>query len=270
VNVGAIQEAIRSSLCADVKVIEQEDGLLLVSTPFAFSDGDAYSIYLQGLQTGGLRITDLGGTLMHLSYENNIGKLREGTRGKVFRQIVSELDLQEDDGEFFIDSPADRLGANIFHFGQAITRFHDLSFLNRIRVESTFYDDLGEKLAKHVDRSSIREHHLVPGLEDAANYPVDFLVERGARPLYLFGVPTREKAMLTTIILQHLNAADLDFVSMVVFQNSADIPAKDLSRLMNAANDMVSSLEATKSSGGNCGCFAKRNSLGPATCQGTR
>ncbi len=50
--------------------------------------------------------------------------------------------------------------------------------------------------------------------------------------------------MLTTIILQHLNAAKLDFASIVVFQNSADIPSKDLGCLMNAANDMVSSLDA--------------------------
>jgi hypothetical protein len=32
---------------------------------------------------------------------------------------------------------------------------------------------------------------------------------------------------------------------MVVFQHSTDIPAKDISRLMNAANDMISSLDAT-------------------------
>jgi hypothetical protein len=243
-NVAEIQEAIRSSLCADVTVVEQEDDLLLVSTPFTFSDGDAYPIYLQCMQTGGFRITDLGGTLMHLSYEHNIDKLREGTRGKIFRQIVSELDLQEEDGEFFIDGPTDRLGTNLFRFAQAITRLHDLSTLNRVRVENTFYDDLREKLADHFASSSVREHYQVPGLKDAASYPIDFFIERETRPLYLFGVPTREKAMLTTIILQHLNAAKLDFVSMVVFQNSADIPSKDLGRLMNAANDMVSSLDA--------------------------
>jgi hypothetical protein len=243
-NVEAIQQTICSSLCADVKIVQQGDDLLCVSTPFAFSDGDSYSIYLQGLQTGGFRITDIGGTLMHLSYDNDIGKLREGTRGKVFRQIISELDLSEDDGEFYIDSPADRLGANIFRFGQAITRIHDLTFLNRVRVESTFYEDLREKLTAHVDAQSIHENYLVPGLESAANYPVDFFIEGLARPLYLFGVPTREKAMLTTIILQHLNAAHLDFRSMVVFQNAADMPPKDVSRLMNAANDMISSLDA--------------------------
>jgi len=243
-NLEAIQQTICSSLCADVKIVEQGEGLLYVSTPFAFSDGDSYSIYLQSLQTGGFRITDIGGTLMHLSYDNDVGKLREGTRGKVFRQIVSELDLSEDDGEFFIDSPADKLGANIFRFGQAITRIHDLTFLNRVRVESTFYEDLRQKLVAHVDPQLIHENYLVPGLESAANYPVDFFIEGQAQPLYLFGVPTREKAMLTTIILQHLNAAHLDFRSMVVFQNAADMPSKDITRLMNAANDMISSLDA--------------------------
>jgi len=73
---------------------------------------------------------------------------------------------------------------------------------------------------------------------------VDFYLEGFTRPLYLFGVAIREKAMLTTIILQHLNAAKLDFRSMVVFQNSAEMPAREISRLMSAANDMISSLDA--------------------------
>jgi hypothetical protein len=243
-NVEAIQKAICASLCADIKVAQQEDGLLCVSTPFAFGDGDAYAIYLEALPTGGFRVTDLGGTLMHLSYDNDLARLREGTRGKVFRQIVAELDLLEDDGEFFMDTPADRLGVTIFRFGQALTRIHDLNFLNQARTKSTFYEDLRQKLGAYVQTASIHEHYLVPGLAEAANYPVDFYVEGFAQPLYLFGVPTKEKAMLTTIILQHLNAVKRDFRSMVVFQNSAEMPARDVSRLMNAANEMISSLDA--------------------------
>lgn len=244
VNVDAIQKAICASLCADVRVVPQEEDLLYVVTPFTFGDGDTYAIYLQTLPAGGFRITDLGGTLMRLSYDNDLAKLKDGTRGRVFRQIVAELGLQEDNGEFYLDSPADQLGASIFRFGQAITRVHDLTFLNQVRVKSTFYDDLKRKLGAYVHVDSIHEHYLVPGLVDAANYPVDFYLEGFARPLYLFGVATREKAMLTTIILQHLNAAKLDFRSMVVFQNSAEMPARDISRLMNAANDMISSLDA--------------------------
>lgn len=244
-NVETIEKAICSSLCADVKITSQGDGLLHVSTPFSFADGDSYSIYLQPLDTGGFRITDLGGTLMHLSYDNEISKFREGTRGRVFSQILAELDLSDDDGEFFIDTSADRIGAAIFKFGQALTRIHDLTFLNRVRVESTFYEDLRQKLAERIDPGRIIEGYIIPGLENSANYPVDFCITGARQPLYLFGVPTADKARLATIILQHLNVSSLDFHSMVVFQNSTDIPAKDLSRLMNAANDMISSLDAT-------------------------
>ena len=64
---------------------------------------------------------------MHLSYDNKVSKLREGTRGRVFRQILADAGLQEDDGEFYLNIPADRVGANIFRFGQAMTRIHDLA-----------------------------------------------------------------------------------------------------------------------------------------------
>lgn len=243
-NLETIEKTICSSLCADVKVISQGDDLLYVSTPFSFSDGDSYSVYLQPLQTGGFRITDLGGTLMHLSYDNDISKLREGTRGKVLRQILAETELKEDEGEFYLDTPADQLGASIFRFGQAVTRIHDLTFLNKARAESTFFDDLRERIYSIVDKDMVHEGYLVPGLPNSANYPVDFFIEGHEKPLYLFGVSGRDKAMLTTIVLQHLNASNLDFRSMVVFKDFADLPRKDFSRLMNAANDMVSSLDA--------------------------
>lgn len=74
-----------------------DDGLLYVSTPFFFPDGDAYSIYLAPLPTGGFRVTDMGNTLMSLSYENDISKLRDGTRAKVFSQIMSGRDLADED-----------------------------------------------------------------------------------------------------------------------------------------------------------------------------
>ena len=59
---------------------------------------------------------------------------------------------------------------------------------------------------------------------NASNYPVDYFIEGSAQPLYLFGVPNRDKARLATIVLQHLNSANLDFNSMVVFQNATTFP----------------------------------------------
>ena len=239
-----LQSLLCKAMCADVVVDVASDDLWRVTTPFVFPDGDGYSLYLKQLPSGGWRVGDLGSTLMHLSYENDIGKFREGSRGRLFAQILADSELSEDDGEFFIDTPAEALGVGVFRFGQAMTRLHDLTFLNRLRVESTFYEDLREALKSTVDETRLHEGHVVAGVPKAADYPVDYYIEGGAQPLYLFGVPNRDKARLATIILQHLIGADVEFNSMIVFQNSAEIPPRDLSRLMNAANDMVDSLDA--------------------------
>lgn len=243
-NTQQLQNLLCESLCAQANVSETRQGLWRVDTPFTFPDGDAYSLYVQQLPSGGVRISDMGSTLMHLSYENDIDKFREGSRGRLFHQILAESAIDESDGEFYVEAPISELGHGVFRFGQTLTRIHDLTFLNRLRVESTFYEDLRETLKTIVDVERLHEGHVVEGVPNAADYPVDYYIEGGAQPLYLFGVPSGDKARLATIVLQHLTAANFDFNSMVIFQNSSDIPGRDLSRLMNAANDMVASLDA--------------------------
>lgn len=243
-NASELELILCRSLCGQAQVRATEDGLWQVTTPFAYPDGDAYSLYVRQLPTGGLRVTDAGLTLMHLSYDNDLDKIREGTRGRLLQQILAESDLSEEDGEFYIEGSADQLGLNVFRFGQALTRVHDLTFLNRARSESTFYEDLREVLRELVGDERLREAYAVPDVPRASEYPVDFFVSGGQTPLYLFGVPSRDKARMATIILQHLIASSSDFNSMIVFQNMADLPRPDVSRLTNAANDQVDSLDA--------------------------
>ena len=244
-NATDMQAKLCHALCGSVKVRARGDALWQVDTPWTFPDGDGYSIYVSQAPTGGFRISDQGLTMMRLSYENDIGKLREGTRGRLLTQVLADAGLFEDDGEFYLESTTEDLGASVMRIGQALTRVHDLTFLNRLRVESTFYEDLREKLQTVVGVERLTEGYVVPGVANARDYPVDYFVSGGAAPLYLFGVPNRDKARLATIILQHLTRAGLDFDSMVVFQNAADLHRADLGRLMNAANDMIDSLEAT-------------------------
>lgn len=239
-----LQKMLCKALCAQASVTPVREGFWRVATPFNFPDGDAYTLYLQQVPSGGLRISDAGSTLMHLSYENDVDKLREGTRGRLMQQVLAESDLAEEDGEFYVDFAVEDLGRSIFKFGQALTRIHDLTFLNRLRAESTFYEDLRETLKTLVGAERLHENYVVPNVPRASEYPVDFFIEGEREPLYLFGVPNRDKARLATIILQHLIGADRDFNSMIVFQNMADLPRADVSRLTNAANDQVDSLDA--------------------------
>jgi hypothetical protein len=78
-------------LCAEVNVRQKNDTLLSIETPFFFADGDPYQIYIKELAGGLIRLTDMGHTMMHLSYENDLEKLREGTRGKLFEQMMTQV-----------------------------------------------------------------------------------------------------------------------------------------------------------------------------------
>jgi len=239
-----LQFILCESLCGQATVTSSHDEQWQVATPFSFPDGDAFSFFVTQTASGGVRVSDAGLTLMHLSYDNDIDKFRDGTRGRILQQILTESDVHEEEGEFFVEGRAADIGQLVFRFGQALTRVHDLTFLNRLRSESTFYEDLRETLRELVGEDRLAESYVVPDVPRANEYPVDYFVSGGESPLYVFGVPNRDKARLATIILQHLIAAGRDFNSMIVFQNMAELPRADVSRLTNAANDQVDSLDA--------------------------
>lgn len=248
-NTELLKKTICSSLCADVELVPRDDGYLFVITPFAFDDGDHYSLYLKPGPSG-VRVTDRGTTLMHLSYANDLKKFRDGTRGALLQQIVQSSGLQEDDGEFFMDVSGEDLGPAIVRFGQGLTRVHDLTFLNRVRVQSTFYEDLKDEVEAIVGPDQVRENFLVPDVPQGESYPVDLFVPGERGPLFIFGVPDQGKARLATIVIQYLRhhlqgRKDFGrFKSMVVFQDQSTIPHLDRSRLLNAASSVVDTLQA--------------------------
>ena len=244
IDLNKLQAQLCNMLCAEVKLIERKSGLTLVETPFYFSDGDPYQIYLKEMPGGILRMTDMGHTLMHLSYENEINKFREGTRGKIFEQIKAEHDLQEDSGEFFIDTTIEKLTFTLFKMGQALTKLNDLTFLNRVRAESTFYDDLNEQLLRIISEEKIQTDFYYSGIENPQDYPIDYKLEGKYSPLFVFGIPNRDKARLTTIVLERLLRAHADFESLLIFSDQQAIPKSDLARLSNVGGEMIASLDA--------------------------
>ncbi|MEQ1933644.1 MAG: DUF1828 domain-containing protein [Fimbriimonadaceae bacterium] len=80
-----LEDRLCKTLCGHVRLRKTRQGLLQVVTPFAFTDGDRFQLYLEETSAGGVRLTDFGHTLMHLSYENDLSKFREGTRGEAAR-----------------------------------------------------------------------------------------------------------------------------------------------------------------------------------------
>lgn len=239
-----LQVSLCESLCSEVKLRPKDGNLVFVDTPFSFPDGDAFQIYLKEMSNGVLRLTDMGHTFMHLSYENDIDKFRLGTRGNIFQGILSEFFVEESGGEFFIDTNVSQMPISIFRLGQALTKINDLTFLNRARAESTFYEDLKESIEKVVPAEKIWPDFIYGDMEYASDYPIDYRIEGIHAPLFLFGVPGRDKAKLTTIVLERLLRAKADFDSLIVFSDQASLPRADVARLSNTGGEMIASLDA--------------------------
>jgi len=245
-DLSLLKERLCKTLCGEVQIRKTRQGYLQIVTPFAFTDGDTFQLYLEETPAGGVRLTDYGHTLMHLSYENDLDKFRDGTRGKLLAQVLATSGLQDEQGKLVLDSSLDNLGTNVLQFGQALTRIYDLTFLNRARVANTFYEDMKEVLYGLVSPEKIRPNYTVPDQADADSYPIDYRIEGKRDQVFLFGIASRDKARLTTIILEHWLRSHINFDSLLIFQDQQEIPRPDLARLSNVGGEMVASLDASE------------------------
>lgn len=239
-----LQESLCRAMCSEVRVLPKNKDVAIIRTPFTFPDGDPYQIYLKELPGGLLRVSDMGHTLNHLSYENDTSKFRKGTRGRLFDQIMAESMIAEMDGEFYVDTEPDSLAPAIFRLSHALIKLNDITFLNRARAESTFYEDLRENLLRVVPADKIQEDYVYDNMDNAGDYPIDYRVEGKHAPLFVFGVPNKDKARLATIVLERLKRANADFDSLLIFADQGSIPRQDLARLSNVGGEMIASLDA--------------------------
>ena len=114
----ALRQLLCQRLCEEVRVQERPDGALMLRTNFQFPDGDRYPIHLCQSPAGGLRLSDRGHTLMHVSYEHDLDGFLEGTRGMALERIINEAGLcwDGDGGGLCLDTAPERLPEALFTF----------------------------------------------------------------------------------------------------------------------------------------------------------
>lgn len=244
-DVEKLQRVLCENLCNDVQLVHRPDGALMLRTDFEFPDGDRFPIHVLESTAGSVRLSDQGHTLMHISYDHDIDVFLQGVRGQILESIVSESSIDMEGGVLYLDCPLNRLPEALFRFGQTLTRVYDLVFLSRSRVRSTFYDDLTNLLRSVIDEEKIQIDYVPTELPNPEAYWVDFRIEgRLDTPLFLYGVPNRDKARLATIMLSYFHKHKIKFESILVFEDQSEIPRLDLARLSDVGGDMISSLNA--------------------------
>ncbi len=239
----AVKRLLCESWCSELEVARDGDALRL-SMPLLEPDGDYVTVWLRQTM-GGWRLEDAGATLMRISYDSDTSALMRGPRRVLLDKMLSEYGARlADDGQIVSETDEPLLGISLLRYGQALLRVNDLRSWSKARVASTFFDDLKLNLTEIVGAESVIENYRAPEVPHAADYPIDFFLKGSQTPLFVFGVPNQERARTATIVLQHIDQYIERFDSIVVFQDASAIPSVDLRRLMNAANDMVDSIDA--------------------------
>ena len=218
----------------------------MVRTGFEFPDGDRYPSHVSEVP-GGVRLSDEGHTVMRISYDHDIDAFLRGSRGLLVERILDEERVARSGWVFHLDTSTDHLSDAVFRFGRALTRVYDLTLHSRSRTASTFYSDLANLILQIADEGRVQQDHLLNDIPNAEAYPVDYRMEgKNGSQVFLYGVPNRDKARLTTIMLSHFHRHHLDFDSILVFNNLAEIPRMDLARLSDVGGDLVSSLGSSE------------------------
>lgn len=239
-----VRDLLCQAWCTELEAVEDSGGIRL-SMPLLETDGDYVSVWLKQA-IGGWSIDDCGSTLMRVSYDADVGQFLKGPRKTLLDKYLAEYGARlTDDGLIRTESTEQDLGPSLLRFGQAMLRVQDLKSWTKSRVSSTFLDDLGVQLRGIVGNERVIPNFTVPGLPLGGDYPVDFAITGGREPLYVFGISSKDKARLSTIVLQYIQQHLADFNSIVVFQDMTSIGDSDMRRLMNVANDIVDSLDAS-------------------------
>lgn len=246
-DIQSLRESLCKSLCGEVTLRQRKDGRISISTPFRFPDGDALLMIAETIPSGGIRLSDCGHTLMHLSYSMDVEEvMKPGNRNDIFSKILLDHGIADQNGVLYVDVAVNEIGAAVFSLGQALSQIFDISFLSRSRVSSTFYEDLESAIRKLAPAARIHKDYIVENKSNASDYPVDYRVDfpETKEPLFLFGVPSNEKAKLATLIIQHWQSEGLSFVSFIVYQDQSKISRSDVARLTNVGDQSIASLDA--------------------------
>lgn len=90
----SLQRPLCARLCEEVRIETRPDGAMMPRTLFAFPDGDRFPIHLSESAAGGIRLSDMGHALMHISYDHDVDSSLDSTQGMLLERIMGETGLR--------------------------------------------------------------------------------------------------------------------------------------------------------------------------------
>jgi hypothetical protein len=227
-----LKEQILSNINTHIEIKEKRPDIYQVYAPFYHEDGDMIEVFVEKSPNNPekVRICDYGLTLMKLSYDMEL----KGENQKVYNQILSENRLDETEGNIFFESDLENLNSSFLHYVQSISKVSSLHYFKHKRIKRMFY----EILFGYVDNNLKKfqpEKDFIPIPKNPED-KVDIVFKAGKLPIYMFGVPNDNKAMDVVVSCQAFQLANLNYKSVVVYENFEELSKKTRNRILRATD----------------------------------
>ena len=236
-------ELLKSQFNNRIDFRERRLGITQLILPLYYEDGDMVDIFLEKSPNGEgkIRIGDHGMALMRLSYSYELNTDR---KFEIFRRILSENQVSEENGKLFIDVEPERLYPAILQFAQALAKVANMQLYKREVIQSMFFEMLEEYIMTDLRRFNPQKSYFpLPNHEE---YEVDYCFNSRPKPIFLFGVNNKAPARLSTVACQKFIIEKIPFRSVIVLESLDILGKKDQARLMAVADKQFPTLDYFK------------------------
>lgn len=214
-----------------IAVKEKRPNIHQLLAPFYHEDGDMIEIYLQQLNDNLIRVCDYGMTIMRLSYSYDLNTEK---KMEIFTQILSENQVNEDNGNLYIDTKPEHLYSTITQLAQTISKVSNMRLYKREMIKSLFYEMVDQFVSTEL--TQFKPQQKVIPIPSRPELEVDYSFENKTRPIYLFAVKDDNKAKIVTISCLEFLRAELPFKSAVVYEDFESLPRKDKRFILSATD----------------------------------
>jgi len=215
--------------------------LYQVIVPFEHPDTDLLEVYVQIIENNGILLTDMGVTVMRLSYTIDIDS---DTTKKYLKSITDDQGLFETGGTITCPTSYEELEKSIGNFIQGLSKVLAIASLSRSVKESIFADVLGKLILTEAhEYNPIKNYFPIESKKDyTVNYKLGFQTTK--RPIFLFAVNNGYNAREALGNILFFMNEKISFKSVVAYEDMDSITNKDIRKLTDIADKQFSSLDS--------------------------